>query len=113
MRYADKTGKEWDVADRLAFLWLSTVAIKNHTDGLEFNPIHDSGVFDEALTSPHAMCRPFEDEARDIGRLLADSGFRKMTDTLDEIEGIHGLNAGEWVARRWDGIMVQGDAWVS
>lgn len=99
--------------DRLGFLWLATVAVRHHDGEHNHRPQEFERAFLPALAEARPSCRQFEDEARQIGKRLAEGGFRAMTDALDAVELLHGLNAGEWIARRWDGIPVGEGEWIS
>lgn len=99
--------------DRLGFLFMASVAVRQHAGEHSYSLEECTTSFQPSLTEASGASRPFEDEARQIGERLAGGGFTAMTAALDAVETLHGLNAGEWLARRWDGIAVGDTEWVS
>ena len=105
------SGRSWSALDRLTFLWMASLAVKRRIRGgsYSYEETHwevNSRFFDDCW-----QCKDFEDEAAAIGRLIAEDGFSEMIAMIDEIESIFGLNAGEWVSRRWTGIEAKGRMW--
>lgn len=106
-------GRFWPYSERLKFLWLSTTAIKGISRGkrYDFSMIHSD--HDESLITAMSATAAEENEAREIGLELAEFGLAKMREVLDKVEEEFGLNAGEWVSRRWDGITTNGFVWAA